>query len=301
MAQATPHPRFQSTPRFGSSSAPRPTQARESLSDDVDDDEDDDDDGLVADSSATAVGDGRRAPQDSIEVDSEGASTSQGDEGHSSEFSDLGNETHGAEDALPREKPSPEARVAKRRRISISPVGELSPAPGSHEDAEAAFLGDDAFGSAVEGAAAPADAAEVRHAQQPVFRPAPRFKPNDDDDDDDNASAAARGAPSAAFSPQRRGVRFLLGELASELQGWLSEVKGWDSSKQAPDADALRIAVQEVRPGRHMHLVRGRVDTEDVVRGFILAGPGRPTGPEGSTAAEGSVVVAGPPVWDVEV
>lgn len=329
-----PLPQFQSTPRFGSSSAPRPTQTRESLVEDVDDGDDDDDndqeDGFT-DSWAAAPGARRRLPytQDSIEAESEGASTSQGGESESPDRgSDLGSEEQdglagteadaadllSAENAPLDVQSSPGQRQAKRRKISISPVGDSSPLPEHYEDAETVSGEDDDDGSesAGESDLARADAgtaaAEPRQAQQPVFRPAPRFKPTDDDD-----AAAAQGILPAAFSPQRRGARYLPGGLAGELQGWLSEVKGWDGADKAAttpgddgndDATTLRIVVDEVRPGRHMHLVRGRAGAEATARGFILAGQGRLTG-LGSRAVvamrEGSVVMVGPPVWDAEM
>ncbi|KAM4063938.1 hypothetical protein HRG_007027 [Hirsutella rhossiliensis] len=280
-----PHPQFQSTPRFGSSSVPRPTQTRESLVEDVDDDDEDEDDDGFTDSSAAAAGERRRLDHthDSIDLESEGAGTSPGDDGRSpdrgsdleEEVLEAGTEAEAAglldtEDAPLHVQSSPEQRQAKRRRISISPIGESSPLPRHYEDTE--------------------------------LVPAPRFKPTDDD----AGTAAAAGILPAAFSPQRRGEKYLAGGLAAELQGWLSEAKGWDGADKAlDDATTLRIVVDEVRPGRQMNLVRGRAGSDAAARGFILAGQGRLTGLGGTASRaaveQGGVVMVGPPVWDTEM
>lgn len=268
----------------------------------------------LTDSSAAAAGERRRQPhsQDSIEVESEGASTSQGESSRSPHWaSDLEEgveaeseaeaESAGLldpEGAPAHERSSPEQRQVKRRKISISPVGSSSPL-SEHYGNE-----NDAFGSVEQGdpAPAPPEDAETRQAQQPVFRPAPRFKPPTD----------GQGMLLAAFSPQRRGAKYIPGGLAAELQGWLSEAKGWDCADSAAttangddgrnDVSTLRIVVEEVGPGRRMQLVRGRVGPEAASRRFILAGQGRLTGlGQGASIEHGSVVMVGPPVWDAEM
>jgi hypothetical protein len=133
---------------------------------------------------------------------------------------------------------------------------------------------------------------ESKALQQPTFREPPRFKQVELD-------TAADGIP-AAFSPQRRGAKYIAGGLAAELQGWLSEVKGWEGVVPAP-ASSINVTVEEIRPGRRMSLVRGRAGMSEGRR-FLLAGEGRLTGlGQRMHVSVGCVIEMGQPVWDIEM
>jgi hypothetical protein len=127
----------------------------------------------------------------------------------------------------------------------------------------------------------------------------------------------ALGCFPQAFSPHRRGAKYIAGGLAAEVQGWLSHMKG---EKDTPVR--LRVKVGEIRNGGRMYIVRGRrVGREEAMHGMgemeggdgekddekdikvVLAGEGRLTG-LGSTRAPlrvGSVVEVGEPTWEVEL
>lgn len=144
--------------------------------------------------------------------------------------------------------------------------------------------------------------------EQPTFQAPPRFKPLDD-----GAPGGVEGLP-LAFSPQRRGPKYLAGGLAAELQGWLSEVKGWDGA-DGWNGTRFQVVLEEVRPGRRMYLTRyrlpeaaedgqGRGDGQGESRygRLILAGEGRLTGlGRRADVQAGSVVEVSHPVWDVEL
>lgn len=133
---------------------------------------------------------------------------------------------------------------------------------------------------------------ESRTLTQPTFRAPPRFKQIELD-------TAADGIP-AAFSPQRRGAKYIAGGLASELQGWLSEVKGWEGVTPA-SASSINVTVEEIRPGRRMYLVKGRTGMFEGKR-LLLAGEGRLTGlGQRMPVRVGSLVEVGQPVWDIEM
>lgn len=212
---------------------------------------------------------------------------------------------------LPHDASPLEEREPKRRRVSISPVPESSPL-GEHR-----YLNDDddLQAEAEEGERTLTQSSvgslqdaipthdEARAPQQPTFRPPPRFKPAEVD-------STVEGLP-AAFSPQRRGAKYVAGGLAAGLQGWLSEVKGWEGTVPSAAAAAaavpvVKMVVEEVRPGRRMYLVTGRTAGDDgaaaPARRFLLAGEGRLTGlARRATVTVGNVVEVGQPVWDVEL
>ena len=129
----------------------------------------------------------------------------------------------------------------------------------------------------------------------------------------------ALGCFPQAFSPQRRGAKYLAGGMAAEVQGWLSGIKG--SSKEQ---ERLMVRVEEVRCGGRMYLVRGRKiefgvgtggEEEEAAGGegtgeergeeevkVVLAGEGRLTGLGGRAVLPvGSVVEVGEPTWGVEI
>ncbi|KAH7148773.1 hypothetical protein EDB81DRAFT_474411 [Dactylonectria macrodidyma] len=305
-------PRFQSTPRFGSSSVPKPTQGRSGL--DIEDVEEVEDrvEECSAEDDDEEDGETRGGVlNDSIEIESDGVTTSQ--ESSASMLCD--NPKDGLRDSIEHDSlgnfgsldgSSPlEEREAKRRRISISPIPDSSPwHEQSHDlddNSEAGLFIDRHTPTASileidEGGdnAGPLHD-ETRAPQQPTFRPPPRFKPAEVDPTTD-------GLP-AAFSPQRRGAKYLAGGLAADLQGWLSDIKGWEAAGQDVEAVA-RVTVEEIRPGQRMYLVKGRVEEAAgaASRRFLLAGEGKLTGlGRRAVVGVGSLVVLGLPVWDVEL
>ncbi|KAL2758174.1 hypothetical protein ACRALDRAFT_1080122 [Sodiomyces alcalophilus JCM 7366] len=146
--------------------------------------------------------------------------------------------------------------------------------------------------------------------QQPTFRPAPRFKLSESDQ-----TARLEGLPEA-FSPQRRGARYVPGGLAAGMQSWLAEVRDWgDDDGWAANTDtdtnaktAARVVVDEVRDGRRMYLVRGRRVAGyksadgggELSMRLLLAGEGKLTGLARRAAVRvGSVLVVSQPTWEV--
>jgi hypothetical protein len=130
--------------------------------------------------------------------------------------------------------------------------------------------------------------------QQPTFNAPPRFKPVEGEPE-------TEGLP-IAFSPQRKGVKYVTNGLAAQLQGWLSEVKGWEGVESSHPDPVLKATIDEVRPGRRMYLVLARLESATISRRFILAGEGRLTGlGQRAELGVGSVVVVAQPVWDVEL
>ncbi|KAJ6443190.1 methionyl-tRNA formyltransferase [Purpureocillium lavendulum] len=314
----------------------------------VDDDGDGGDDeaelGLLAHGGDDA---GREvSPRDSIEMESDSVLSASQDDAmvDASEHADAPTEDEIIEvDSQQVETlhASPHGRQAKRRKLSISPAPESSPIRRLVEQGEPATPEQDPRTSSRAGtedmdlpdsdaddsAHSPSERTAARdrsgraardrtqQQQQPIFRPAPRFKPVAEADD--YAAGDEGGGLPAAFSPQRRGARYVPGGLAAELQGWLSEVKGWESHGDVRGTDSsggsLReFVVDEVRPGRRMYLVRARPrggDGGDAMHGetmplqsIILAGEGKLTGlGRRAMVGVGSAVRVGGPVWDVEI
>ncbi|KAK7403243.1 hypothetical protein QQX98_010975 [Neonectria punicea] len=288
-------PRFQSTPWFGSSALPKATQGRSGLVEDVEEVEDGIEASSVVDEKEMERDGGLN---DSIEVESD-VMTSQGDNG---DMSDGGPEPESRDSIEPDSigyvgfsgGSSPlEEREPKRRRVSISPMRD-SPLQPEREHTVLDDSGGESFATGHTPTTSSMDidhtAAEAEAPPQPTFRPPPRFKPAETENLGD-------GIP-AAFSPQRRGVKYLSSGLAAGLQGWLSDVKDWEGVDQAAVA---RVTVEEIRPGRRMYLVKGRAAGAAPAR-FLLAGEGRLTGLGArAVVGVGSVVVVGQPVWEVEL
>jgi hypothetical protein len=355
-ATNTEGPRFQSTPRFGSSSALRQTQQATRDIEDVEDvedrveessldedvsngeDEEDEGDGGPATGSMMKV---REVRGDDIEMGSD--SSSEGDSAPMQPSQDQ-NQDHEAreEDANVSERVTPEHdndiglrhehspleyRQAKRRKLSVSSLPSQTP-PALHDDAPFQAYGEEEGRGAVDDGdgmlSHPSDASDLdelnspntarrttrprqQEQEQPTFQAPPRFKPLDDE-----ALEGAEGLP-LAFSPQRRGPKYVVGGLAAELQGWLSEVKGWDGA-DAWTATRFRVVIEEVRPGRRMYLTRYRLpeaaggeqgsDHQGEIRcsRLILAGEGKLTGlGRRADVQAGSVVEVSHPVWDIEL
>lgn len=215
-----------------------------------------------------------------------------------------------------------EHREAKRRKLSISPLPssesplmrdtDPSETYAKEEQSDADMPYDSSNASDFDGSHSPS--LKDRHGlteqqPQPTFRAPPRFKALDQDD-----TTSAEGLP-AAFSPQRHGPKYLAGGLAIELQGWLSEVKGWGGA-DGWTGPRFRVVLEAVRPGTRMYLTRykrlddpGRSNageggsSEDGASGrLILAGEGRLTGlNRRADVGAGSVVEVNHPVWDIEL
>lgn len=107
-----------------------------------------------------------------------------------------------------------------------------------------------------------------------------------------------------AFSPQRRGVKYLPDGLAAEVRDWLVELKGGDGSDGFGVTEA-RFTVDDVRSYPGMLLVRGHREKEDAqgeTERLIIAGDGRITGLGGKNEVKkGSLVTIAPPAWDVNL
>ena len=291
---------------------PRPTQWRkergvedvEEVDDQIEESELEDE-SAVNDGSEDERGDvTREVPlNDSIEIESDGMIESQDGsvdimdedlEAEEIEAADRGS----TELLSDRDVSSPiEERESKRRKVSISPLRDSEPL--DKEDRNVGLeLGTASPGrdsTPMSGSMESIHEDEAFHdeskaPQQPIFHPPPRFKPIETD-------LTAEGLP-AAFSPQRRGAKYLPNGLAAELQGWLSEVKGWEGIDRAPES-VMNIKIQEIRAGTRMYLVEGRLDGGEAKR-FMLAGEGKLTGlGRRAVLGTGSRVVIGQPVWDV--
>ncbi|KAG9252103.1 uncharacterized protein F5Z01DRAFT_661988 [Emericellopsis atlantica] len=182
-------------------------------------------------------------------------------------------------------------RDTKRRKLSITPLPAFSP-PSIQQQDEATStdsdLNENQEPSSGAESSSSAGSPSRRDAQQPTFRRVPRFKPLDPD-------LATPGLP-AAFSPQRRGARYLTGGLAAEVQSMLSAIKSEDQ-ELATSSSCTTIRVEEVRAGRRMYLVR-----DEHGRRIVLAGEGKLTGlGRRAPVAQGSVVDVGRLGWSVDM
>lgn len=132
----------------------------------------------------------------------------------------------------------------------------------------------------------------------PTFQRPPRFKASE------LAENALQGQLPDAFSPQRRGAKYVPGGLAAELRDWLVQVKG-GSEYDRPAGSSVELAVDEVKSGAGMWIVAARqaqepVEDGDVPVNAILAGDGRITGlGEKRLVTRGSTVSIAQPVWDI--
>ena len=284
--------RFQSTPRFAVSSTIGATQSRSI--EDVEDVESGPSQSQTTEASET------KQVSDSIEIDSDSPSEDAVIE-YTRDDAIEENNAHDDEPLTGSDNETVE-RIPKRRRLSAS----TSPSVGRNLESETSTAHKEGYSSDYqayntdEGEPIQEPTSESRPAQ-PIFQPAPRFKPTAEDEDH-----TTEGLP-PAFSPQRRGAKYVAGGLAAELQSWLSEVKGWEGQGDAESDAIVRLAVCEVRSGRRMYLVRGYVRSRGMIPGdeddekrFILAGEGRLTGLGRRAVVEnGSVVRIAAPVWDV--
>lgn len=243
----------------------------------------------------------RRLPLgDSIEIESDDVTPSQeqhDDHQCDSEALSSAHEDLAAYETSPASSPLSE-RERKRRKVTASPMSGSSP-PAGHDHLQSAPSEEDEPSRHT----TPIDSSnesiqdvmptrnEPKAIQQPTFQAPPRFKPIETD-------PAFEGLP-AAFSPQRRGAKYIAGGLAAELQGWLSDIKGWEGSA-ASSASTTRLVVDQISPGPRMYLAEGHVDGQ--LRRFLLAGQGKLTGlGRRAVVGIGSVVDVDQPVWDVEL
>ncbi|KAL7917542.1 hypothetical protein ACQKWADRAFT_306539 [Trichoderma austrokoningii] len=276
----TPGPQFQPTPRFGSSSALRLTQSKEL--------EIEDDDDVVSESSlsgddgdATVKATRRVSRRHWFDIESEDGSPSRdgpssgsgaGKKAKAHSWPDIQSQSESEAPSQGFEK----GREAKRRKMAIA----------DSED-EGSVMSTDT------GEESPIIASDTKASQQPVFQRAPRFKFLIDDDQ--------HGGLPAAFSPQRRGTRYVAGGMAAQLQGWLSEVKSWEEDGVRATS-GRKIRVEHIRSGRRMYLIEARGSAENAPQKWILAGEGKLTGLGKRAEVEmGSVVLIEQPTWEVEL
>ncbi|OTA87400.1 hypothetical protein M434DRAFT_35356 [Hypoxylon sp. CO27-5] len=154
-------------------------------------------------------------------------------------------------------------------------------------------------------------------AQQPTFQKAPRFKPVE------IPEGSHRGDPLPdAFSPHRKGAKYVPGGLAAEVRDWFVDV--WAGANAAGAGTArrdgewiARILIEEVRSAPGMALVTGRHvkhedEDNDLPPGgegaqtrstrIVLAGSPRITGLERRQEVRPGVVVGvGRPTWEISL
>lgn len=208
------------------------------------------------------------------------------------------------------------SRPAKRRRVSLTPEIEASPNEDQRDvpmedDEELDVASTPVFDDRIavqssldhEGPLADsnppspqaADEQAPRHAK---FQNAPRFRAADV-----SAEVQQRPLPEA-FSPQRRGAKYVAGGLAAEVRDWLVQVKG-ASEYDRPAGSSIDVVVDDAISASGMHIIAARqlntgVEDESVPAKVILAGDGRVTGLRGRSAVRrGSVVSMSQPMWDI--
>lgn len=137
--------------------------------------------------------------------------------------------------------------------------------------------------------------------RQPVFRPPPRFRmPNTD-------RVIFTEAPPPALTPQRRLAKYVPGGLATEVQGWLSHIKG----SEVEDEGVTPFRIEEVQREGSTYLARvgsilsGGDDTvlepRSTLQMVILAGRDEWIGLDRSPqlVRQSSVIRAEGPTWRV--
>lgn len=149
--------------------------------------------------------------------------------------------------------------------------------------------------------------------RQPTFLAAPRFKTSD-------AVETRNDRPLLpdAFSPQRRGAKYITGGLAAEVRDWLVQVKG-ATEYDRPTGESVKFTVDQVShcPQGEMFLIAGDVARNgNEVEGTpkqngtgvgqpakaILAGEGRIPGLGRKTVvAQGLMVSMYQPIWDIDL
>jgi hypothetical protein len=147
-------------------------------------------------------------------------------------------------------------------------------------------------------------------AQQPTFQKAPRFKPVE------LPEGSGRSEPLPdAFSPHRKGAKYVPGGLAAEVRDWFVDV--WagtnaGAARRGGEEWLAMIQVDEVRAAPGMTLVTGRHvqdddpsnDADPSLRSMriMLAGSPRLSGlAKREDVKVGTVVGVGRPTWEVSL
>lgn len=208
------------------------------------------------------------------------------------------------------------SRPAKRRRVSLSPETDASPDEDRRdvmmEDDEQAEVSStpvfddriavqsslDHEGPMADSNPPPPRTADEQLPRHPTFQSAPRFKAAE------VTSEVQRRPLPEAFSPQRRGAKYVAGGLAAEVRDWLVQVKG-ASEYDRPAGSSIDVVVDEAMSAPGMHVIAAQqldtgVEDEGVPGKVILAGDGRVTGLRGrSVVRRGGVVSMSQPMWDI--
>lgn len=209
-------------------------------------------------------------------------------------------------------------RPAKRRRVSLSPEIDPSPEYSQHdvpmedddqvEVASSPILDDriavqfsfDPEGPTSESQPQSPQPPGEQTPRYPTFRNAPRFKAVEI-----TAQVQQRPLPEA-FSPQRRGAKYVAGGLAAEVRDWLVQIKG-SSEYDRPAGSSIDVVVDDAMSAPGMHVIAARqVDTasedENTPGKVILAGDGRVTELRGrGTVKTGGMVSMSQPMWDITI
>lgn len=207
-------------------------------------------------------------------------------------------------------------RPAKRRRVSLSPEIEASPDVYQRDvpmedDEQPEVSSTPVFDDRIavqssfdqEGPSADSDpplprTADEQPPRHPTFHNAPRFKAAEI-----TAEVQQRPLPEA-FSPQRRGAKYVAGGLAAEVRDWLVQVKG-ASEYDRPAGSSIDVVVDDTMSAPGMHVIAARqpdtaVEIESIPGKVLLAGDGRMTGLRGrSTISRGGVISMSQPMWDI--
>ncbi|KAI9712192.1 MAG: hypothetical protein M1812_006926 [Candelaria pacifica] len=101
-----------------------------------------------------------------------------------------------------------------------------------------------------------------------------------------------------AFSPHRRGQKFIPGGLASEVREWVIQTSQTSLHNRRQEEFAVKVIVEEVRRGNGMLVMKGKVNGRE--KKIILA-EGEKNGSVGRELREGCLVGIRAPVWDLEV
>ncbi|KAI9699792.1 MAG: hypothetical protein M1836_002827 [Candelina mexicana] len=101
-----------------------------------------------------------------------------------------------------------------------------------------------------------------------------------------------------AFSPHRRGQKFVPGGLAAEVREWVMQTSQTSLHYRRQNEFAVKLRVEEVRRGDGMLLVRGLVNGRETK---VILAAGERGGVAGHEGREGDLLGVRAPVWDVEV
>lgn len=214
-------------------------------------------------------------------------------------------------------------RPTKRRRMSVSPVLDAAPEEDEIHDLMALDNVQIEFNDTNSDQDHPTSVLEPRldsedtpspvgpSTRHPTFLSAPRFKTTEAPEADNKPPSLPE-----AFSPQRRGAKYVSGGLAAEVRDWLVQVKG-ASEYDRPAGESVRLVVDQVRHPTYggIHLIAGAeveggnevaAPQEHTEAGkeqpprVLLAGDGRIPGLGRRTVVSPGVAVAMyQPMWDI--